>query len=136
MRWRVLSLCLAVGSLLIAAYFGWASYRISGPVLFEEMREGNPNWPRKWPYPDEWLWQWGDQLAAEHPIPPGSIPMHGELPRMQLKLRGWIVVSGLVGICLLVQGLRLVPYVSFTVPTAEPVESLVERLSARIDPKT
>ena len=55
---------------------------------------------------------------------------------MQLKLRGWIVVSGLVGICLLVLGLRLVPYVSFTVPTAEPVDSLVERLSARIDPKT
>ena len=39
-------------------------------------------------------------------------------------------------ICLLVLGLRLVPYVSFTVPTAEPVDSLVERLSARIDPKT
>jgi hypothetical protein len=55
---------------------------------------------------------------------------------MQLKLRGWIVVSGLVGICLLVVGLRLVPYVSFTVLTAEPADSLVGRLSTRIHPKT
>ncbi len=120
----------------MTAYFGWASYRISGPVLFEEMRAGNPNWPRKSPYPDEWLWQWQDQLAAEHPIPPGSIPIHGMLPLMELKLRGWIIVSGFVGICFLVLGLRLVPYVSFTVPTAEPADSLVERLSARIDPET
>jgi hypothetical protein len=88
MRWRVLSLFLASLSFVMASYFGWASYRISGPVLFEEMRAGNPNWPRQWPYPDEWLWQWGDQLAAEHPIPPGSIKIHSELPTMRLKLLG------------------------------------------------
>ncbi len=136
MLWRILALSLAFASFLVTAYFGWASYRISGPVLFEEMRAGNPNWPRKWPYPDEWLRHWGDQLAAEHPAAPGGINIHGQLPTMQLKLRGWIIVSGLVGICLLVLGLRLVPYVSFTVPTAEPVDRLVERLSARFDPKT
>jgi hypothetical protein len=136
MPWRVLAISLAFASFLVMAYFGWASYRISGPVLFEEAREGNPNWPRKWPYPDEWLGHWGDQLAAEHPIPPGSIPIHGMLPLMQLKLRGWIVVSGLVGICLVLLGFRCVPYVSFTVPTAEPVDSLVERLFDRTDPKT
>jgi hypothetical protein len=87
-RWRVLALCLSIGSFLITAYFGWASYRISGPVLFEEMREGNPNWPRKWPYPDEWLWRWNDQLDAEDPGPPGTLKMHGELPTMQMKLMG------------------------------------------------
>jgi len=135
MPWRVLALSLAFASFLVAAYFGWASYRISGPVLFEEMRGENSKWPRKWPYPDEWLGRWSDQLAADHPIPPGSIPIHGMLPLMQLKLRGWIVVSGLVGVCLVLLGLRWVPYVSFTVPTAEPVDRLVERLSARIDPK-
>ena len=82
MRWRVLSLFLASLSFVMASYFGWASYRISGPVLFEEMREGNPNWPRKWPYPDEWLWRWNDRLDAEDPGPPGTLKMHGELPTM------------------------------------------------------
>ena len=135
MRWRVLALCLSIGSFLITAYFGWASYRISGPVLFEEMRAGNPNWPRKWPYPDEWLWRWNDQLDAEDPGPPGTLKMHGELPTMQMKLMGWIFVSGLIGICLAVLGLRLVPYVSFTVTTPEAVSSVIERLSARINPK-
>jgi hypothetical protein len=114
MRWRVLSLCLAFISFLLASYFAWARHRISGPVLFREARIGNPNWPRKWPYPDEWLLQWGDQLSAEHPVPPGSIPIHGELPRMEMKLWGWVVVSGLVGVSLLALGLRLVPYASFS----------------------
>ena len=133
MSWRSLSLCLAVASFLVAIYFGWALHRISGPVLHEEMRADNLKWPRKWPYPDEWLWQWEDQLAAENPPPPNSIPIHGELPRMEMKLRGWIVVSGLVGACLVLLGFRLVPYISFTVSTAEPLAKVVERLSAWIN---
>lgn len=134
MRWRILALSLAFASFLVAAYFGWASYRISGPVLFEEARAGNPNWPRKWPYPDEWLWRWNDQLDAEDPGAPGTLKMRGELPTMKMKLMGWIFVSGLIGICLAVLGLRLVPYVSFTVTTPETVSSVIERLSARINP--
>jgi len=129
MRWRLLSLCLAIISFLLASYFAWARHRISGPVIFREARIDNPNWPRKWPYPDEWLLQWHDQISAEQPVYPGGIRIHGELPRLEMKLLGWIVVSGLVGISLLVFGIRLVPYASFSLSTPEPTTRFLERLS-------
>jgi hypothetical protein len=133
MRWRILSLFLALGSWLLACYFGWSMHRISGEVLLEEARNSNPNWPRPRPYPDKWLLQWNDQLVAEDPGAPGGIRMHGELAWMKMKLLGWIVVSVLVGICFAVHGLSLVPYISFTVPTREPIDAILGRLSTRIN---
>jgi hypothetical protein len=46
-----------------------------------------------------------------------------------MKLLGWIVVSGLVGISLLVLAFRLIPYAYFSVSTAEPTTRFLERLS-------
>src|SRR5260370_36302400 len=67
----------------------------------------------------------GLQLDAEDPGPPGTLKMHGELPTMHMKLMGWIFVSDLIGICLAVLGLRLVPYVSFTLATPAGVRKVI-----------
>jgi hypothetical protein len=134
MRWRALSLFLGIACLLLASYLGWALHRISDSVLWREARISNAAWPRPWPYPDEWLWRWHDQLHIEHPSPPNTLKMRGELPRMKMTLWGWIVVSAMAGGSLTVLGFRLIPYDSFVIAVDQPVGVIVERLLARIEP--
>jgi hypothetical protein len=74
-------LALAAICMLMATYLGFAFARISNTALAEDNQ-----WPRPWPYPDQWLLRWNDQLDAEYPAPPGTLKIHGEIPRMRFRL--------------------------------------------------
>ena len=93
MKAWILALVIFVIGFLAASYLGWASHRVSESVLF---REDGKTWPRPWPYPDQWLFRWEQQLDAAHPAAPGTIKMEGELPRIRLYLHGWICLSAVV----------------------------------------
>lgn len=81
---RPLCFSICVLGLLGVAYFGWALHRLSGTVLIAETQ-----WPRPWPYPDEWLLQLNNQFEEMHPAPPGGIKYHGELPRVRQHVWLW-----------------------------------------------
>jgi hypothetical protein len=66
-------------SLLGAAYFGWALFRVSDRVLFFDLA-----WPRGWPYPDCWLYELDVAFDRMNPAPPDNIKLHGELARVRL----------------------------------------------------
>ena len=92
MKNRIIPFCLFIGGILVASYFGWALHRISGMVL---VSEGHA-WPRPFPFPDSWLFQWDHQLEVAHPPLPEHMNMEGQLPRIRSYLAIWIGLSLLV----------------------------------------
>ena len=88
MKTKKIANALFMAGFFPAGYLGWALYRISGIVLVSER-----HWPRPWPYPDEWLQKWNQQLETVHPPLPGTINFHRQIPRMQIYLSGYIALA-------------------------------------------
>jgi len=83
---------IGVASAIAAGYLGWSLYRIS-PNVIMDVAMGESQWPRPWPYPDEWLARWNEQLDAQYPAQPGHIKLHAELPRMRWILGRWFALA-------------------------------------------
>lgn len=79
-------------TILFACYFGvvglmysvWCHHRVSKATLTTDAA----NWPRSWPYPDQFLAQCERALDKLFPSPKGALKFHGEFER----LRGCIVL--------------------------------------------
>jgi len=76
---RALLVILFCVGLLLASGFRWALHRISPAVLMHDEQ-----WPRLFPYPDTWIRELNDWYDKRYPAPPGTIKLHGELPRVRL----------------------------------------------------
>lgn len=97
MKARILALTCFALSLIATIYLSWALHRVSGEVMMSDTQ-----WPRSWPYPDEWLLVWQSDLDVAHPVQPGYIKLHGELPRLRLYLWSWTFVASIAmaaGLC-------------------------------------
>ena len=88
MKFRRFTICLFVAGLFATGYLYWARDRADSAV--------RPDIRQPWPYPDHWLSQWYQRLAADHPVTPGFVQIEGELPRLQFYLDGLIGLSAVV----------------------------------------
>ena len=73
---RRLSITLVIIGVAGTLYFWWARVRLLDGCLWE---------PRLWrgfPYPDPWMLELYDWFDYMNPNPPGTIKLHGEMPRM------------------------------------------------------
>lgn len=84
---RLLAAILAAASLGAALYLAWALHRVSPEVLMTDR-----DWPRIFPYPDTWLMALENHFDAQHPAPPGTIKLSGELARVRFTL--WTLAVG------------------------------------------
>ena len=81
---RMIGVVVCFAGVLPAAYSYWCSYRVSGAVFVSDK-----NWPRPWPYPDDWLLRWEQRLNKARPMPPGTIKVEGEFPTIEETLVQW-----------------------------------------------
>ena len=80
---RILATCCLIVCVLVTSYLCWAFYRIDDSVL-----ETDSDWPRPWPFPDEWLLKWHNRLDAAYPAPRSiKIPRRVATPP---SLLGWL----------------------------------------------
>ncbi len=65
-------------------YLGWAHHRAVEhmPFVYPQYHAELPPYP----YPDRWLNHFHNLLDDLRPVPPGTLKMHGELPRVRLTL--------------------------------------------------
>ena len=100
MERRLLSAVVILWGVTGAGYLTWCQHRASTPVLMHDV-----DWPRPFPYPDEWLSRWYDRIDAENPPPPGTRKICGEWYCLQGRARAWtlsaLVVTAL-GLAILV----------------------------------
>ena len=76
-------------------YFAWCQHRLRGTTIVSE----SPDWPRRWPYPDEWLMRWERHLDAAYPTSPGHFKMHGELDRLRERVALCMVATWSFAYC-------------------------------------
>jgi hypothetical protein len=93
MKIRAFAVFILITGLLATSYLCWALHRTTGSVWMTEYNAGI-HWPRPWPYPDIWLYNWEKKLDAEHPVGPKFVKFNGEWWRLQYYLCGLIGLSG------------------------------------------
>jgi hypothetical protein len=98
MKARTFALVGFVTGLLAASYLCWAWHRITGAVLIAD----GHLWPRRFPYPDQWLGWWEQRLDAARPVPPGAMKLDGEFALLQFYLSCWIGLSLIISIASLI----------------------------------
>ena len=87
----VLIVLAAIGSI----YFGWALHRASDQVFSTDM-----DWPRPWPFPDQWLADLNHHYDVRHPVTGDMIKLHGELDHVRLAVGTgvtaclWVLIVG------------------------------------------
>jgi hypothetical protein len=72
--------------MLATTYLCWALHRSS--INFFDSQ-----WPRPWPYPDNWLWVWEHDMDIASPASPGFMKLDGEWQRQCICLYGLIGLS-------------------------------------------
>jgi hypothetical protein len=75
-------------------YCGWALHRIGAAGISDH------TWPRPFPYPDQWVDQYGRWLDLRYPAPNGTIKFHGEVFRVRVTL--WAIIVAFVAVLALV----------------------------------
>ena len=85
MKTRIFALLAFLIGILATGYLCWALHRSS--INFFDNQ-----WPRPWPYPDNWLLVWEHEMDVANPVPPGFMKMDGE---WQLQ---WKYLYGLIGL--------------------------------------
>jgi hypothetical protein len=76
-----LSIILVIPALLGVIYCSWSLHRTSFSILI-----GDAQWPRPWPYPDQWLAALNYWYDARNPPPPDSLKLHGEWDKVRLTV--------------------------------------------------
>lgn len=76
---RRMTRVLALSSLAMSFYFLWAFFLI---MTFWMGETPPADWPRGFPFPDRPLELLAERFDILHPVPPGMVKLHGELPRV------------------------------------------------------